>query len=435
MATNTEKPHNGQNRDYKGYFKKLQNEIKEENEKGRELCKSKSKKVYDEKHFVSMSDEELFNESNEELIKEVLKKLNICTDTTCNEPRCQNLFYLYTNKKVGSTCLWGSINLYLSKIFRTFHYHNIGDLEREKVYGLTITQLFKILKKYNKNVVVIDIYRPSFDICVSNYFNELNIHFQRDFDIYPEFENKDTFIHRFLNLFEHYYEKHNVDYFKEIYDIPTDTFTEFDFEKKHLIYQDGSIKYIKLRLCDSNEWNTILEPYLNGYKFKVIKQNETKTKSWGQYYDYFNEKFFVTSKIYDKIKDNEYFKFYYSEEEQEKYLKKFEDRIKDESQFGFSDKDIVFYYSILNKNETKEILSYLSLQSNAPITGNCPCNGCEIHRKELIRNQSLENVNKKETANENEKEKSKQLQTNNNRHFIINRNQQKRHLGILNFAN
>ena len=411
LSNHTEKP------DFKNYFKNHYKRIKEEKEKGREIYKSKTNKIIEERSFNNISDEELFDDKNKHLIEDILTKLQICVDRKCNNPRCQNLFYLYTNKKVGSTCLWGSINLYLTNIFRTFHYHNIGDLEREQIYGISLKQLFKILKKYNKNVFVIDIYRPIFDICLSNYFNELNLHFQRDFNIYPEFENKDTFIHRFLNLFDYYYDKHDIDYFKDEYDIKE--FNGFDFNKKHLIYSDGSIKYIKLRLCDSSQWNFILSPYI-GHNFNVVKHNETKTKSWGKFYDYFNENFFITTTIYNKITDNESFKIYYSKEEQEKYLTKFANRINDDNDFGFKDRETLFYFSIMNKNECKEILSYLSLESNSPIANNCPCNNCNIKRKEFIFNNEISKNNIKSN-----------LPKNLSRHSI---RPQKRNIGLLNFA-
>lgn len=417
--------------DLKNHFKDHQKRINEEKEKGRELDLHKTKKVSDERYFKTITNEELFDEKNKHIIDEMFKKLQICNDNKCNNPRCKNLFYLYTNKKVGSTCLWGSINVYLSNIFRTFHYHNIGDLEREQVYGISINQLLTILKKQGKNVIVIDIYRPIFDICVSNYFNELNIHFQRDFNVYPEFENKDTFIHRFLNLFDHYYDKYNVDYFKEEYNLPqNELYNAFDFEKKHFIYVDESIKYIKLRLCDSSEWSTILEPYL-GYKINIIKYNETKTKSWGKFYEYFNENFFITTNMYDKIKNNTQFKMYYTEEEQINYLKKFENRIKDDKIFGFQDKELMFYYNIIHKNEVKEILSHLSLESNSPISLNCPCNICNNERINIINAQT--NKMQENSINTLHLDNT-QIQSNINNLQVKNTNRKNKGLGYMNFS-
>lgn len=412
---------------FKNYYKNHQKKLKEEENKGREVSTNKSKKITDEYNFKTMLDDDLYN--NNELMENILKKLQICTNKDCKNIRCNNFFYLYTNKKVGSTCLWGSINLYLSNFFKTFHYHNIGDLEREEIYGISINQLFKILKIYNKNVIVVDIYRPIFDICVSNYFNDINIHFQRDFDLYPEFENKDTFIHRFLNLFEHYYEKHDIDYFIDEYNIPNSEkiFTTFNFTDKHLVYKDDSITYIKLRLCDSIDWNKILYKYIEK-DFKIIKYNESKNKSWGKYYDYFNENFFITTEMYDKIKNNKYFKFYYTEEEQEKYLLKFTNRINDTNVFGFKKNEISLYYSIINKNEIKQILSHLSLESNSPICNNCECSNCIT-----IRNNILINLNKNTNINPN-------INTNINPNININPNMNKnsiilrKKMGFMNFS-
>ncbi len=370
---------------FRQYISEYKINIEKEKNKGRELSTDKSKLVCDEKVFNTISDEELFDIKNKSYIKEILENLKICIDPKCNNPRCKNLIYLYTNKKVGSTSLWGSINLYLSELFRTFHYHNIGDLERDKVYGISINQLFKILNMYNKNVFIIDIYRPIFDVCVSNYFNELNIHFQRDFNIYPEFEYKDTFVHRFLNLFEHYYSKYDVDYFNDVYNIGN---CEFNFEKKHGYYQDENIKYIKLRLCDSLEWNKILSPYF-GYNFELIKYNETESKSWGKYYKYFKDNYFITTNIYNKIKDNKQFSKYYSLQERESYLNNFSNRIKDDLSYGFQEAQLVFYYNIINKNEIPNILSNISLESNAPLCNNCICDVCKSHKKNIIKNNFL----------------------------------------------
>ena len=210
------------------YYRK---KIIEEKKNGRKLNQNKINKVYSCKIFETLSDEELFCEENKEKLKEYLHRFNICSDENCSSERCKNLFIVYTNKKVGSTSLWGSINLYLSSIFKTSHIHSSYELERIGIYDITMQQMIKIFKLFNKNVFIIDIYRPIFDICVSNFFNEINIHFQRDFDKYPEIENKDTVIKRFFKLFNDYYDNLNVDYYKEVYNI-NDTPNNFDFNNK-----------------------------------------------------------------------------------------------------------------------------------------------------------------------------------------------------------
>ena len=372
--------------------------VNEEINKGKLKLTSKSlyKKVYHEYIFESMSDEELFDESNKEFIQQILTKLHICIDKDCPNPKCKNILYIYTTKKVGSTSLWGSVNLYLSDYFTTFHYHSAGYLEHAGIYGVSLTQLLKIFKMYNKNVFVIDIFRPVFDTCASIFFNDSTIHFGRDF-LQTDMENKNVSIKRFFNLFDHYYHKYNVDYFMEAYNIPDSKikFPTFDFDKKHLFYDDGLIKYIKLRLCDSDEWDKILSPYF-GYTFKMIKYNETTSKKWGDLYEYFKEKFKITPEIYEKLKNNEYFKYYYTPIEQEKYLKKLDDRIVNNNTetsnnvitkfpVVFTRNELELYYQLINENEVRQQYSHISTISNSPICGNCSCYTCMKKRKKLIR--------------------------------------------------
>jgi hypothetical protein len=361
----------------KEFRKKIKHEVDVNNRKKMPI--DLKRKIYNEKTFESTEDEELFK--NEKLKENVFNKLNICTNDNCTNPRCKNIAILYTNKKVGSTSLWGSINLYLSDIFTTYHWHSETYLERTEIYGLSIQKVIELLKLYKKNVYIIDIYRPIFDICLSNYFNELNSQFQKDLSSL-EVENKETIVNRFFNLFNHYYNKYNVDYFREKYELPYNS-EQFDFEKKYLIVKDETITYIKLRLCDSKEWENILNPILNT-NMKCIKHNETKAKSWGNYYDYFLENFSITSEIFESIKNNEYFKFYYSEEEQNNYLSKFNNKVSDKYNQRYTNEQIAFYFKILRENETNINLGYLSINSNAPIVSNCLCDFCKEKRSKMI---------------------------------------------------
>jgi hypothetical protein len=372
----------------KEFLKKIKHEVDVNNRK--KIPTDLKRKIYNEKIFESTDDEELFK--NEKLKENVFNKLNICINDNCNSPRCKNIVILYTNKKVGSTSLWGSINLYSSDIFTTYHWHSETYLERNEIYGLSIKKVIELLKFYKKNVYIIDIYRPIFDICLSNYFNELNSQFQKDLSSL-EVENKETIVNRFFNLFNHYYNKYNVDYFREIYDFAEkEKLEQFDFENKYLIVKDETITYIKLRLCDSKEWENILNPIFNT-NMKCIKHNETKAKSWGNYYDYFLENFSITPELLETIKNNEYFKFYYSEDEQISYLSKFNNKISDKYNQRYTNEQITFYFKILRENETNINLGYLSVNSNAPIVTNCLCDVCKDNRSKTMNQYDNNEVN------------------------------------------
>lgn len=362
-----------------------QKRIKEEKKNGRKINENKNIKVSEQKVFTNLTDEKLFCQENKDNLKEYLIKMNMCVDENCLNPQCKNFIIVYTNKKVGSTSLWGSLNLYLSSVFKTTHIHSSYELERCGIFDITMQQFLKILKLYNKNVFVIDIYRPIFDICVSNFFNELNSHFQRDFDKYPTIENKDIIINRFFKLFKIYYITHNVDYYKEQYDIPEENIPEsFDFVSKHLMYKDENIKYIKLRLCDSDNWHNILSEYL-GYKFKIIKYNESEKKAWGPLYKYFKENYKITTEIYDMLKNNKYFKYYYTSEEQENYLKQFNNRIDNENTITHYTRDEYAFYNLLQReNEVNNLYSDITCSTNSPIANNFYSKKAIEYHQELI---------------------------------------------------
>jgi hypothetical protein len=370
-------------------------DIEEEKKNGRKLNTNIDKKVYNYKVFNTISDEELFCEENKDNLKKYLEQINMCCDENCLSQKCKNIIIVYTNKKVGSTSLWGSFNLYLSSIYKTSHIHSSFELERFKLYDITMCQFFKILKLFNKNVFIIDIYRPIFDICVSNYFNELHGHFQRDFEKYPELENKNTVVNRFFKLFNDFYDVHNVDYYKEIYNIPNIPST-FDFDNKHLVYKDENLTYIKLRLCDSDNWNNILSKYI-GYKFKNIKFNESEKKPWGQLYKYFKNNFTITTEIYELLKNNVYFKYYYTPEEQNKYLQKF--TVNDNTIIPYNENEIKFYKILMRENEVSNLYGNSAMFTNHPIANNCPSKKNIHSNQEKILNNEIYNLEINENDN------------------------------------
>ena len=114
------------------------------------------------------------------------------------------------------------------------------------------------------------------------------------------------------------------------------------------------------------------------------------------FHDEFKEKFKITPEIYEKLKNNEYFKYYYTPIEQEKYLKKLDDRIVNNNTetsnnvitkfpVVFTRNELELYYQLINENEVRQQYSHISTISNSPICGNCSCYTCMKKRKKLIR--------------------------------------------------
>jgi hypothetical protein len=340
-----------------------------------------SKNISNISSFEHYTDEELFN--NLDYINFISEKLEFCLDNDCNNPRCKNFVIIYTNIKCGSTALWSSINLFLSNLYKTFHFHNEKQLEFFEIYYISINQLIKLFKKYKKNVIIIDIYRPIFDIMVSSFMNNLSYHFCKDFNIY-EFTNKDNIIERFFNIFDFNYKYYNVDYFLEIYNLKT-KYNTFNFENKFLFYEDDTIKYIKLRLCDSHLWGKIFKKIF-GWNIKIVKHNETKKKNIGKIYNYFKDKFTISTIDMEVLKNNKFFNFYFSEEEQKLYLKNFSDKIDDNKIYPkFSTHELSLYYYMLNENDFLSLVIKQISDSNSTLVLNCLCNTCKLKRFNLLK--------------------------------------------------
>ena len=239
-------------------------------------------KAYNSFRFKKKSDEEIFN-NIDEYIKLLKDKLGICFNKNCNNNRCNNFIFTYSNKKVGSTALWGSFNLFLSHKYRTFHFHSENELECLGIYNLKINQFIKILKKYKKNVMIIDIYRPIFDNCLSIFFCNLSYEFQTTTKNIIENIPVINLIKRFNDLFMNYLNFNSCDYFMDVYDlVKKENIQNFDFEKKHLYLKDETIEYLKLRVSDTKEWNKIIRNYIKDY-INIIDYNLTENKEIGKF--------------------------------------------------------------------------------------------------------------------------------------------------------
>jgi len=344
-------------------------------------------KIYNNYRFKKYSDEEL-NQNIDNYLHNIKDKLKICFDINCKNNRCQNICIIYSNKKVGSTSLWGSMNLFLSSKFTIFHFHSEVELENMGIFNLTIMQFINILKKYNKKVIIIDIYRPIFDHCLSVFFHELLVEFQSSFEDIKKYITIETIMSRFRNLFPFYIEQYNCDYFMEKYGIEN-SYSKFDFKNKHLYFKDGTVDFIKLRLCDALNWNIILKKYI-GEEIYIINHNLTENKPIGDLYNTFKAQFLIPKNYYEVIKQDKYFLFYYSQEDQEQYLKKFNNLIDEREYVAFSKIQFITYNFIKYENASHLKVMEEGMKTNFPIVNNCICNICRKNKEEFYNKFILE---------------------------------------------
>jgi hypothetical protein len=213
----------------------------------------------------------------------------------------------------------------------------------------------------------------------------LPCHFQKEFN-----DNtwEPNILLRFLNLFYYFYNYYNVDYFFDIYNIGIKDNT-FDFTNKYLIHKKDNITYIKLRLCDFDIWENILSKIFD-IKIKLIKHNETsKKESIGELYKVFNEKIYLTYYYYNLLKYNKSFMFYYSPNEQNDYLRKFNNKIKLQN-FKIYDYELIeHYYNTLIKNKAFEKYGYKVWMTNKYLISICNCLECYKKRNDVFTREEI----------------------------------------------
>lgn len=296
---------------------------------------------------------------------------NILFSTKSNT---NNVIFIYTPPKVGSTALVSSIRISAAHLYSVLHIHDEIMLKAFTGYNnITIKDIISYNKFIGKNVYVIDIYRTPIERKISEYFEKIASHHFNNTDENLCGYNLDKVIKRFNKLFPYL---STQDYYKSIYDI--DVPEIFDFNKKYLHVVHLDIHYIKLRLCDSNEWSTILSEILNT-PIIIVKDYETEGKKIGELYKNFKLNYKIPVNLLNKIKECPYLNYYLSEEERKKYCEFWEKKSCEEEVKTFSKKEFDFYKEICEENKY-----YNDFQNDHYMDVGCLCRPCSQKRRELF---------------------------------------------------
>lgn len=313
----------------------------------------------------------------------------------------QNYIFIYTPPKVGSTTLVSSLRVSLGRSYNVIHIHDDIMLNvLTCINNVTVNEIIQFLSEQNKNVFVIDIYRTPVERKMSEFFEKISpYHFnntEQNINNYSITRVSDRFNKLFPHLAsgDHYFNKYNID--EPI---------AFDFNKKYSIQIINNIKYIKLRLCDSNIWDKILSDILQN-DIVIIKDYITDNKGIGEIYKKFKQEYRLPINYLDNIKNCRYFNFYYSEEERKSYLLNWSDKIANEFQ-PYTNIEYAFYVNLYLENQ------YINdIQLEHYIDNGCFCKFCikkrknifirakngETHFEKIVHtevvNEELENINK-----------------------------------------
>jgi hypothetical protein len=287
-----------------------------------------------------------------------------------------NIVFIYTPPKVGSTTLISSLRLSGAKFCIAIHIHDENMLniltQYKNYHNVTILDIIYYNSSIGKNVFVIDVYRTPVERKLSDYFENIsNFHFNNNEEFIINYDNN-KIIDRFNSIFPHIA---NIEYFNDIYNI--DVPTSFDFDNKFIMTINQNVKFIKIRLQDSNHWGQILT-HLLGFEVLIIKDYITENKKIGILYNRIKNEYKIPINFLEYIQNDKYFLFYNSPLERELYLTSLANN---QTNFflPFSDSEFKFYLKISNQNQYHNFI-----QRNHYLDLGCICNACSNKRFNII---------------------------------------------------
>jgi hypothetical protein len=284
---------------------------------------------------------------------------------------CNNYIFIYTPPKVGSTTLVTSLRVSLGKTYNIIHIHDDVMLHVLTGIKVKVNELIKYIASIGKNIYIIDVYRTCVERKMSEFFEKLSpYHFNNTDENISEYNIK-RIINRFNKLYPHL---SKGEHYFDNYDIPEPI--PFDFQKKYTIQIVDNVKYIKLRLCDSPIWSDILSEILKT-KIVLIHDYQTTNKEIGKLYTRFKNEYTLPKNYYELIKNDRYFNFYYSDEEREKYLETWKNRLSEDF-IPYTREEYDFYVNLYLENQF-----YNDIQFDHYIDNGCFCKNCSQKRKEI----------------------------------------------------
>jgi hypothetical protein len=305
---------------------------------------------------------------NQEKIRDAIDKL-----FNRNYNISNNYIFVYTPPKVGSTTLVTSLRVSLAKTYNVIHIHDEVMLSvLTGINDIKINDIINFLANNGKNIYVIDVYRTPVERKMSEFFEKISVyHFNNTEENISKYSIK-RISDRFNKLFPHL---ENGDHYIDNYGISEPV--PFDHEKKYTIQKINNIKYIKLRLCDSHLWGSILSEILQT-DIVMIVDYKTETKSIGALYNRFKSEYRLPINYYENIINCKYFNFYYNDTERNNYLSTWIIKLCDKF-IPYTNDEYKFYINLTLENQ------YINdIQIEHYIDNGCFCQLCNVKRKDIF---------------------------------------------------
>lgn len=299
------------------------------------------------------------------------RRLCICDDLSIEKNK--NLIFIYCPPKVGSTTIVSSIRMSAYDKFTVLHIHD--ELMLKVLCGIeniSVNEIINYNASLGKNVYVFDIYRSPIEQKISQYFEKLAIlHFNNSPLLINNY-NVDKVKNRFNSIFPYL---SNYDHYQNVYNIITPE--SFDYNKKYLLQNVNGIKYIKLRLKDSQHWGGILSEIL-GVNILIINDYETENKPIKDMFRKFKESYQIPCNLLKMIEDCPKLQYYYSNEERNEYLNMWNNK-KTQDFVPFTPDEYNFYERISIENKYM-----IEVQRTHYLDEGCTCKACQIKRNQII---------------------------------------------------
>jgi hypothetical protein len=290
-----------------------------------------------------------------------------------NKTRHNKIVFVYTPPKVGSTSVVSSLRIFASHLFDIIHIHDEEMLKvLSHISDITVKELIIFNKYLGKDVYVIDIYRSPIERKISTFFENIGYYHFNNVENRVNQYNVDRVIHRFNNIFQYIA---NGDYFIDNYKL-IETPPHFDWDNKYMLIEEHGIKYVKLRLKDSDIWGRILS-HIFGIRVCIVKDYETNNKPIKQLFTLFKSHYKIPSNYLTDIMACPHLNYYYSPSELKQYYNEWSSKQTDPIT-GYTIEQYRLYEDITKENSEKR-----DVEEEHYMDEGCLCKACVIKRLEV----------------------------------------------------
>ena len=290
-----------------------------------------------------------------------------------NKHQHNKLVFVYSAPKVGSTSIVSSLRIFGIDKIDIIHIHDEEMLKMLiNVKNVTINEMILFNKYLGKDVYVINVYRSPIERKISAFFEKIGSYHFNNSDQEVNTYNIQKVIDRFNNIFpwislgDHFIDRYNIK-------IPD----RFDHNNKYILLNENGIKYITLRLKDSNQWGHILTNIF-GFNIHIIKDYESSNKPIKELYNCFKQTYTIPTNLLNGIMNDKYLKYYYSDDELTRYYNDWLNKSAAKRE-SYTLDQYKLYEQITIENSHLDII-----QSDHYFDEGCTCKACNMKRLETI---------------------------------------------------